>query len=211
MSCRGFIHQCTDMAELDAKMAQGLVVAYVGFDATAVCLHVGSLMPIFWLRKLQEHGHKPLVLLGGATTRIGDPTGKDKARTVLPTQDIKHNIQALTHLLQRFIVFGRGSTEAVIYNNEQWIDLLSYSDFLKLYGQHFTLNRMLTFESVRQRLDRQHSMSLLEFHYMVIQAIDFLHLFKEHACVLQLGGSDQWGNIVNGVELVRRVTGVLFK
>ena len=205
VTARGFVHQCTDLQGLDDALCKGPVTGYVGFDATASSLHVGSLMQIMWLRKLQEHGHKPLVLLGGATSRIGDPTFKDTARAQLSEETITENIEGILYSLKKFLVFGDGPTDAVLVNNKDWVDQLSYTDFLKDYGPHFTVNRMLSFDSVRLRLEREQPLTFLEFNYMILQALDYLHLYKEKGCQLQLGGSDQWGNIVNGTELIRRL------
>jgi len=202
---RGFLHQCTDMAALDARMSKGPAVAYIGFDATADSLHVGSLVPIMLLRLLQKTGHKPIVLIGGGTTKVGDPSGKDESRKLLSEDDIARNIAGIRRVFDRFIKFGDGPTDAVLVNNADWLDGLGYISFLRDYGRHFSVNRMLTFESVKLRLEREQPLSFLEFNYMILQAYDFLELARRQACVLQMGGSDQWGNIVNGVELGRRV------
>jgi tyrosyl-tRNA synthetase len=204
---RGFIHQCTDLAALDTRLCAGTVVAYNGFDLTADSLHVGHLIPIMMLRWLQKTGHKPIVLMGGGTTRIGDPSFRDTTRPMLDGERIEKNRSGIQRVFERFLGFGDGSTDAVTVNNAEWLDRLGYIDFLCDFGRHFSVNRMLTFDSVRQRIEREQSLSLLEFNYMVIQAYDFLVLARTHGCNLQLGASDQWGNIVNGVELGRRAEG----
>jgi tyrosyl-tRNA synthetase len=203
---RGFIHQCTDIKALDQSLASGPVVAYLGFDATAPSLHVGSLVGIMWLRWLQKTGHKPLVLVGGATTRIGDPSFRDESRKLMDDSHISQNIQGIQKVFNKFLTFGDGGTDAVLVNNLDWLGSVNYIDFLRDFGSHFSVNRMLSFDSVRLRLEREQSLSFLEFNYMILQAYDFWHLHKTYGCMLQLGGSDQWGNIVNGVELVRRLT-----
>lgn len=201
---RGFIHQCTDLEALDNALAQGVVPAYLGFDATATSLHVGNLVGIMWLRLLQRTGHKPIVLLGGGTTKIGDPSGKDTQRQLLTDDQIAKNVASIQAIYARYLTFGNAPQDATLVNNATWLESLNYIDFLRDYGRHFSINRMLSFDSVKIRLDREQPLSFLEFNYMIFQAYDFLHLFKEQKCLLQLGGSDQWGNIVNGVELVRR-------
>jgi tyrosyl-tRNA synthetase len=198
---RGFIHQCTDLAALDTRLCAGTVAAYNGFDLTADSLHVGNLIPIMMLRWLQRTGHKPIVLMGGGTSRIGDPSFRDTTRPLLDDAQIEKNLSGIQ------LRFGDGSTDAITVNNAEWLDRIGYIDFLRDFGRHFSVNRMLTFDSVRQRLAREQSLSLLEFNYMVIQAYDFLVLARTRDCKLQLGASDQWGNIVNGVELGRRVEG----
>jgi tyrosyl-tRNA synthetase len=203
---RGFIHQATDLETLDGHMAKSLITAYIGFDATASSFHVGSLVQIMVLYWLQQTGNRPLVLMGGGTTKIGDPSGKDESRKLLSEDDIQKNIKSLASVFEGPLTFGDNTTDATLLNNADWIDQLNYPAFLRDYGTHFTINRMLTFESVRQRLEREHPMTFLEFNYMILQAYDFLELFKRYECCLQIGGSDQWGNIINGVELVRRVT-----
>ena len=205
---RGFIHQCTDMAALDARLLLGPVAAYNGFDLTADSLHVGHLIPIMMLRWLQRTGHKPVVLMGGGTTRIGDPSFRDTSRPFLDDAEITSNLLGIRRVFERFFDFGDGPGDAVMVNNADWLDDLRYINFLRDFGRHFSVNRMLGFDSVRQRLEREQSLSLLEFNYMVLQAYDFLELSRTHGCALQLGASDQWGNIVNGVELGRRVEGV---
>ncbi|MEN8236407.1 MAG: tyrosine--tRNA ligase [Pseudomonadota bacterium] len=204
---RGFVHQGTDLEALDSLMAQQSVVAYIGFDASADSLHVGSLVQIMRLRWLQKTGHKPIVLMGGGTTRIGDPSDKDSMRRLLSTDAIKQNIAKFRPIFERFLTFGKGATDAILLDNSEWLDPLNYLDFLQDYGRHFSINRMLTFEGVKRRLDREQSLSFLEFNYMILQAYDFLELYRKYGCRLQLGGSDQWGNIINGVELVRRIEG----
>jgi tyrosyl-tRNA synthetase len=205
LSQRGYIHQVTDQAGLDDAAAAGPITAYIGFDATAPSLHVGSLVQIMMLRHLQQTGHKPIVLMGGGTTKIGDPTGKDESRKMLSDQDIDSNISGIKSVFENFLTFGDGATDAVMVNNDDWLSQLEYIPFLRDIGRHFTINRMLTFDSVRLRLEREQPMSFLEFNYMILQGYDFLELYRRHKCVLQMGGSDQWGNIVNGMELVRRV------
>ena len=202
---RGFIHQQTDAAGLDELAAKGPIVAYIGFDCTARSLHVGSLVQIMMLRWLQKTGHKPIVLMGGGTTRIGDPTGRDEARKMLSDEDIAENMAGIRTVFDKFLTFGEGETDAIMVNNADWLDKLGYIDFLRDVGRHFSVNRMLTFDSVRLRLEREQPMSFLEFNYMILQAYDFLELNQRMNCRLQMGGSDQWGNIVNGVELTRRV------
>ena len=202
---RGFIHQCTDFEALDAQLSSGPVAAYIGFDATADSLHVGSLVQIMTLRWLQKCGHKPVVLIGGGTTQIGDPSFRDASRPLLDDGQIARNAAGLRQVFSRYLTFGDGPTDAVMVDNAVWLDPLRYLPFLRDFGTHFTINRMLSFDSVRQRLEREQPLTLLEFNYMVLQAFDFLELSRHHACVLQMGGSDQWGNIVNGIELARRI------
>jgi tyrosyl-tRNA synthetase len=202
---RGFIHQCTDLEALDAQLSAGPVAAYIGFDATADSLHVGSLVQIMTLRWLQKCGHKPVVLIGGGTTQIGDPSFRDASRPLLDDGQIARNAVGLRQVFSRYLAFGDGPTDAVMVDNAAWLDPLRYLPFLRDFGTHFTINRMLSFDSVRQRLEREQPLTLLEFNYMVLQAFDFLELSRHHACVLQMGGSDQWGNIVNGIELARRI------
>ncbi|MGJ3258071.1 MAG: tyrosine--tRNA ligase [Rhodospirillales bacterium] len=205
LTARGFMHQCTDLDALDEKCAAGPVTAYIGFDCTAPSLHVGSLVSIMLLRLLQQTGHKPIVLMGGGTTRIGDPTGRDESRKMLTDADIAANMNGIKQVFRKFLAFGDGPTDAVMVNNADWLDELKYIELLRDIGPHFTINRMLTFDSVKLRLDREQPMTFLEFNYMILQAYDFVELSKKHGCTLQMGGSDQWGNIVNGVELGRRV------
>ncbi|HEU6443396.1 MAG TPA: tyrosine--tRNA ligase [Microvirga sp.] len=202
---RGFIHQCTDLAGLDERLSGGPVAAYVGFDATADSLHTGHLLPIMTLRWLQKCGHKPVVLIGGGTTQIGDPSFRDTSRPLLDDARIAENIAGLKKVFSRYLTFGDGPTDAVMVDNADWLDPLRYLPFLRDFGTHFTINRMLSFDSVRQRLEREQPLTLLEFNYMVLQAFDFLELSRRHGLVLQMGGSDQWGNIVNGIELARRI------
>ena len=202
---RKFLHQCTDLEGLDGLAVKGPVTAYIGFDCTADSLHVGSLVPIMMLRWLQKTGHKPIVLMGGGTTKVGDPSGKDEARRLLSEQDIARNMAGIKKIFAQFLSFGDGPADAVMVNNADWLDGLNYVAFLRDYGRHFSVNRMLGFDSVKLRLAREQPLTLLEFNYMVLQAYDFLELARRHGCVLQMGGSDQWGNIVGGVELARRV------
>lgn len=204
---RGYIHQVTDAAALDALASKQVVPGYVGFDATAPSLHVGNLVSIMLLRRLQQAGHKPVVLMGGGTTRIGDPTGKDEVRKMLTDATIEANIASIRTAFERFLTFGDGATDAVIVNNHDWLGKLGYIEMLQLVGTHFTVNRMLAFDSVKLRLEREQPMTFLEFNYMVLQGYDFRHLAKTAGVRLQMGGSDQWGNIVNGVELARRMDG----
>ncbi|MEX2617703.1 MAG: tyrosine--tRNA ligase [Alphaproteobacteria bacterium] len=204
-SDRGFIHQCTDSAALDALAAKGIVTAYIGFDATADSLHAGSLVPIMLLRLLQRTGHRPVVLMGGGTTKIGDPSGKDTQRQLLTEDQIAANIAGIRGVFEKFLTFGDGPTDAIMVNNADWLDRLSYIDFLRDYGRHFSVNRMLGFDSIKLRLEREQPLSFLEFNYMVLQSYDFLELARRHDCRLQMGGSDQWGNIVSGVDLGRRI------
>ncbi len=202
---RGYLHQCTDLEGLDALAAETRITAYIGFDCTAPSLHVGSLLPIMLLRRLQQAGHKPIVLMGGGTTKVGDPSGKDESRQLLTEEKIAENMAGIKTVFAKFLKFGDGDTDAVMVNNADWLDELQYIPFLRDFGRHFSVNRMLSFESVKMRLDREQPLSFLEFNYMILQAYDFLELSRRNGCVLQMGGSDQWGNIVNGVELTRRV------
>jgi len=204
---RGYIHQVTDANALDALAAKQVVSGYIGFDATASSLHVGNLVQIMLLRRLQQAGHKPIVLMGGGTTKIGDPSGKDESRKLLTEEAISANIASIRRCFESFLTFGEGPTDAMLVNNEDWLGGLEYIPFLREVGPHFTINRMLTFDSVKLRLDREQPMTFLEFNYMILQAYDFLELSRRAACKLQLGGSDQWGNIVNGIELGRRIDG----
>ncbi len=207
LSERGYIHQCTDEAALDAAAAKGPICAYIGFDCTAPSLHVGSLLGIMMLRKLQQAGHKPIVLMGGGTTKVGDPSGKDESRQLLTDEDIAANMAGIHDVFAKFLTFGDGATDAMMVNNADWLEELNYISFLRDYGRHFTVNRMLSFDSVKTRLEREQPLTFLEFNYMILQAYDFLELHRRHDCALQMGGSDQWGNIVNGIELSRRVDG----
>ena len=204
---RGYIHQLTDAEGLDALASKEIVTGYIGFDATAPSLHVGSLVQIMILRRMQQAGHKPIVLMGGGTTKVGDPTGKDESRKLLTDAEIDANIAGIRRVFERFLTFGEGPTDAVMVNNDDWLSKLEYVPFLRDVGRHFTINRMLTFDSVRLRLDREQPLTFLEFNYMILQAYDFLELSRRHGLRLQLGGSDQWGNIVNGIELTRRIEG----
>lgn len=204
---RGYIHQATDADALDVLAAKEIVSGYIGFDATAPSLHVGNLVSIMLLRRLQQAGHKPVVVMGGGTTRIGDPTGKDEVRKMLTDQAIEDNIASIRTAFERFLVFGDGPTDAILVNNHDWLGKLGYIELLQSVGTHFTINRMLTFDSVKLRLEREQPMTFLEFNYMILQGYDFRHLSKTMGVRLQMGGSDQWGNIVNGVELARRMDG----
>jgi len=204
-SARGFLHQCTDLEALDTLAEREMITAYIGFDATANSLHAGSLVPIMLLRLLQRTGHKPLVLMGGGTTKVGDPSGKDTQRQLLNEADIASNIDGIKGIFEKFLEFGERPTDAVLVNNADWLDSLSYIEFLRDYGRHFSVNRMLGFESVKLRLEREQPLSFLEFNYMVLQSYDFLELSRRHNCRLQMGGSDQWGNIVSGADLGRRL------
>jgi tyrosyl-tRNA synthetase len=207
---RGFIYQATDLAQLDDLMFDKKITAYIGFDPTAQSLHVGNMTSIMLLRLLQKHGHKPIVLLGGATAKIGDPTGKDSIRPVLSDNDIINNIQKIKACFDFYLNFGLGFSDAILVNNNDWLSEIGYINFLTDYGRHFSINRMLTFDSVKTRLDREQPLTFLEFNYMILQAFDFIELNKAYDCVLQLGGSDQWGNIVSGVELGRRILNKTF-
>ena len=204
---RGYVHQMTDAAALDALAATQVVPGYIGFDATAPSLHVGNLVSIMLLRRLQQAGHKPIVVMGGGTTKVGDPSGKDESRKLLSDELIAANIASIRRCFERFLMFGDGPTDAIMVNNDEWLGGLEYIPFLRDVGRHFTINRMLTFDSVRLRLDREQPLTFLEFNYMILQAYDFLELSRRAGCRLQLGGSDQWGNIVNGIELARRIDG----
>ncbi len=205
MQERGYLNQCTDLEKLDAIISKKSISAYIGFDCTANSLHVGSLLQIMILRSLQKHGHKPIVLLGGGTTLIGDPSGKDSTRRILKQKDIKKNISSIKKLFERLLVFKNKKTKPVFVDNYSWLSKLNYINFLRDIGSQFTLNKMLTFDSVKSRLEREQSLSYMEFNYMILQAFDFYKLYEKENCYLQLGGSDQWGNIVNGVDLIRRI------
>jgi len=207
ISERGYMHQCTDLEALDKKANDGVVTAYIGFDCTAPSLHVGSLLPIMMLRMLQKTGHKPIVLMGGGTTLVGDPSGKDQSRKMLTEDGIQANMDGIKKIFAKFLSFGDGPTDAIMVNNADWLTQLNYIEFLRDYGPHFTINRMMGFDSVKLRLEREQPLTFLEFNYMILQAYDFLELNRRVGCALQMGGSDQWGNIVNGVELTRRVDG----
>ena len=204
---RGFYYQCTNDAELSSLMDNSKIKAYIGFDCTAESLHVGSLLQIMCLRLLQKHGHQPIVLIGGGTTRIGDPSGKDKTRKILDENEINKNIKNIEKILRTFLNTKDEKTKPIFVNNYDWLKNLNYISFLREIGKHFTINKMLTFDSVKLRLDREQSLSYMEFNYMILQAYDFLELNKKNNCVLQIGGSDQWGNIVNGVDLIKRYSG----
>ena len=204
---RGFIHQVSDAEGLDAVAAAGPITAYVGFDATAPSLHIGNLLTIMMLRRLQKAGHRPIALMGGGTSKIGDPSGKDTTRSLLSDAQIESNIASIRNVFSRFLDFGAG-TGAVMANNAEWLDQLHYIPFLRDVGRHFTINKMLTFDSVKLRLEREQPLTFLEFNYMILQAYDFVELYKRHGCILQMGGSDQWGNIVNGIDLGRRLLNV---
>jgi len=209
VEARGFLHQCTDLDALDARAATGKpLTAYIGFDCTAPSLHAGSLVSIMLLRLFQQAGHKPIVLMGGGTTKVGDPSGKDEARQFLSDEAIAANMAGIKDVFAKFLTFGDGATDAVMVNNADWLDDLDYIPFLRDYGRHFSVNRMLGFDSVKLRLEREQPLSFLEFNYMVLQAYDFLELARRHDCTVQMGGSDQWGNIVGGVDLARRVDGL---
>ena len=201
---RGFFYQCTGEAELSNLMNNEKIKAYIGFDCTAESLHVGSLLQIMCLRLLQKNNHQPIVLLGGGTTRIGDPSGKDKTRKILSEDEIEKNIENIKNILKKFLDNDNPDTKPIFVNNYDWLKSLNYISFLRDIGKHFTINRMLTFDSVKTRLEREQSLSYMEFNYMILQAYDFLELNKNENCILQIGGSDQWGNIVNGVELIKR-------
>ena len=205
MNSRGFLNQCTDLEKLEKISSQKSIKAYIGFDSTAPSLHVGSLMQIMVLRLLQRYGHQPIVLLGGGTTLIGDPSGKDATRKILKHKDIKKNIIGIKKIFEKLLTSKNNKTKPIFVDNFSWLRKLKYIDFLRDVGKHFTINKMLTFDSVKLRLEREQSLSYMEFNYMILQAYDFYELFRKHDCILQMGGSDQWGNIVNGVELVRRI------
>ena len=205
MQERGFIADCTDLQALDAALLAGIVPAYIGYDATAASLHVGHLMNIMVLRWLQKTGHKPITLMGGGTTKVGDPSFRSEERPLLTPAKIDQNIEGLKQVFARYLTYGAAPGDAVMLNNAEWLDGLNYLDFLRDIGRHFSVNRMLAFESVKSRLDREQSLSFLEFNYMILQAYDFLEIHRRHGCLLQMGGSDQWGNIINGVDLTRRV------
>jgi tyrosyl-tRNA synthetase len=202
---RGHVHQCTDLTSLDEKAVKNVLTGYIGFDATADSLHVGSLAVIMMLRRMQQTGHRPIVLMGGGTTKVGDPSGKDEGRQLLSDETIQNNIASIKTIFSNFLSFGNGPKDALMVNNADWLDGLGYISFLREVGRHFTINRMLTFDSVKLRLEREQPLTFLEFNYMVMQGYDFVELQKRYGCTLQMGGSDQWGNIVNGVELGRRM------
>jgi tyrosyl-tRNA synthetase len=205
---RGFIHQVSEPDVLDARAKAGSITAYIGFDCTAASLHVGSLLPIMMLYWLQQTGHQPIALMGGGTTRVGDPSGKDESRRILTDEAINENLKGIRAIFSKFLKFEGAGGNAIMSNNADWLNTLNYIDFLRDVGRHFSVNRMLSFDSVKMRLDRQQELSFLEFNYMVLQAYDFVELNKRNGCVLQMGGSDQWGNIVNGIDLGRRMLNV---
>lgn len=210
MTERGHINQCTDVDTLDDIASKGIVTGYIGFDATADSLHVGSLATIMMLRRLQQSGHKPIVLMGGGTTKVGDPSDKTGLRKMLTNEQIDANIASIKEVFKNFLTFGDGPRDAIMVNNADWLDHLEYIPFLREIGMHFTINRMINFDFVKRRLEQEQPLTFLEFNYMIMQGYDFLELFRRHKCTLQMGGSDQWGNIVNGVELGRRIGGTDF-
>ena len=203
---RGFIHQVSEPEALDTRARNGKITAYIGFDCTAASLHIGSLLPIMMLYWMQQTGHRPIALMGGGTTRVGDPSGKDESRKILTDQDINNNLTGIRGVFEKFLTFGSGPGDAIMANNADWLNSLNYVDFLREVGRHFSVNRMLSFDSVKLRLERQQELSFLEFNYMILQAYDFVELYKRTGCILQMGGSDQWGNIVSGIDLGRRMT-----
>ena len=202
---RGFIHQCSDLAALDEKASQGVITAYVGYDCTAASLHIGNLISAMMLRWLQKTGHRPITLMGGGTTRVGDPSGKDESRKLLTVEQIEANKASIQGVFSRLLTYGDAATDAIMIDNAEWLTKLNYVDMLRDIGRHFSINRMLTMDSVRLRLEREQELSFIEFNYMILQSYDFVELSRRHGCVLQMGGSDQWGNIVNGLELGRRM------
>ncbi len=206
LASRGFIHQVSEPEALDTRARNGKITAYIGFDCTAASLHIGSLLPIMMLYWMQQTGHRPIALMGGGTTRVGDPSGKDESRKILTDQDINNNLTGIRGVFEKFLTFGSGPGDAIMANNADWLNSLSYVDFLREVGRHFSVNRMLSFDSVKLRLERQQELSFLEFNYMILQAYDFVELYKRTGCILQMGGSDQWGNIVSGIDLGRRMT-----
>lgn len=205
LASRGFIHQVSEPEQLDALAKSKAITAYIGFDCTAASLHVGSLLPIMMLHWMQQTGHRPIALMGGGTTRVGDPSGKDESRRILTDDIINQNLTGIREIFAKFLKFGNGPSDAIMANNADWLNSLNYIDFLRDVGRHFSVNRMLSFESVKLRLDRQQELSFLEFNYMILQAYDFVELAKRYGCRLQMGGSDQWGNIVSGIDLGRRM------
>ena len=207
MTSRGYLHQATHIEGLDQRMSQQPISAYIGFDCTADSLHVGSLIQIMMLRHLQQTGHKPIVLMGGGTTKVGDPSGKDEARPLLSEQDIEKNKNGIKKIFEKYLTFGDGPSDALMVDNAEWLDELAYIKFLRDFGAHFSVNRMMGMDSVRLRLEREQNLSFLEFNYAILQAYDFLELRRRYGCCLQMGGSDQWGNIVTGIDLTRRVDG----
>ena len=206
ITSRGFFHQCTDLNKLNGLINSNSIKAYIGFDCTASSLHVGSLLQIMCLRLLQKHGHQPIVLLGGGTTLIGDPSGKDATRKILDEKSIENNIKKIKEIFEKLLDFSNKKTEPIFVNNAEWLKKLNYIEFLRDIGKHFTINKMLSFDSVKLRLEREQSLSYMEFNYMILQAYDFFKLNEKNNCILQIGGSDQWGNIVNGVELIRKLS-----
>jgi tyrosyl-tRNA synthetase len=206
LASRGFIHQVSEPEALDARASNAKITGYIGFDCTAPSLHVGSLLQIMLLYWMQQTGHRPIALMGGGTTRVGDPSGKDESRKILTDEDINRNLAGIREVFGKFLKFGDGPSDAIMANNADWLNSLNYIDFLRDVGRHFSINRMLSFDSVKLRLDRQQELSFLEFNYMILQAYDFVELYKRTGCILQMGGSDQWGNIVNGIDLGRRMT-----
>jgi tyrosyl-tRNA synthetase len=205
LASRGFIHQVSEPEVLDARAHNSKITGYIGFDCTAPSLHVGSLLPIMILYWMQQTGHRPIALMGGGTTRVGDPSGKDESRKILTNEDINQNLAGIREIFGKFLKFGDGPGNAIMANNADWLNSLNYIDFLRDVGRHFSINRMLSFDSVKLRLDRQQELSFLEFNYMILQAYDFVELHRRTGCILQMGGSDQWGNIVNGIDLGRRM------
>ena len=205
LQSRGYIHQVSESAELDQLAASSRVTGYIGFDCTAPSLHIGSLIQIMILHWLQQTGHRAIALMGGGTTRVGDPSGKDESRKLLTNAEIAENLRGIRAVFSKFLTFGEGPTDAIMANNADWLNTLNYVDFLREVGRHFSINRMLTFDSIKLRLDRQQELSFLEFNYMILQAYDFVELYQRYGCVLQMGGSDQWGNIINGIDLGRRM------
>ena len=204
LATRGFIAQCTDDTALDTAAADTIITGYIGYDCTAPSLHVGNLISILMLRHLQQAGHRPIVVIGGGTTKVGDPSGKDESRQLLTQDKINANKKTIRATFERFLTFGDRPTDAIMVDNDEWLSGINYIDFLRDYGRHFSVNRMMSFDSVKLRLDREQPLSFLEFNYMILQAYDFLELNRRYDCTLQMGGSDQWGNIVNGIELARR-------
>jgi tyrosyl-tRNA synthetase len=205
LATRGYIHQVSDPEDLDRAACERQLVGYVGYDCTAASLHIGHLLPIMMLHWMQQTGHRPIALMGGGTTRVGDPSGKDESRRILTYEQIEQNKQSIKGTFARFLRFGPGGSDALMADNAEWLAALNYIDFLRDVGRHFSVNRMLSFDSVKLRLDRQQELSFLEFNYMILQAYDFVELYRRYGCVLQMGGSDQWGNIINGVDLGRRM------
>ena len=204
---RGFLADCTNLQELDEAFSNGIVTGYIGFDLTATSLHIGNLVQIMLLRWMQKTGHRPITLMGGGTTKVGDPSGKDEMRKILSVEQINENAEGIRTVFSRYLSYGDGPTDSPLVNNAEWLDQLGYIDFLRDIGKHFTINRLLAFESVKSRLDREQALSFIEFNYMLLQAYDFLQLHRQYGCILQMGGSDQWGNIVSGADLIRRVEG----